>query len=44
MEKPGRSGHFSEGTGGKSWFCKLNMIIELQSAFNNSNLNSKTKN
>ena len=40
VEKPGRSDHFPEGAGCLSGFPKLNVIIELQSAFNNSFLNN----
>ena len=40
IEKTGRSDHFPEGTGCSTWFCKLNVIIELQSAFKNSSINN----
>ena len=40
IEKPGWSDHFPEETGCVSWFCKINVIIELQSAFNNSSIDN----
>ena len=43
MEKPGRSGHFHEGTGCKSWFFRMSAGTKLKCAFNNSSPNSKKK-
>ena len=40
-KKLGTSDHFPEGTGYKSWFCEINVIIDFQSSFNNSSFNKK---
>ena len=41
MEKSGRSGHFSEGTGCKYWCFIMSTGTKLKCAFNKSSPNSK---